>query len=365
MKTSGSAGNIFLMITLVAAMLMTSCGGGLKVSVPDEYNYDDLSEYITLGEYKGVRYEVADVQVSQDEIQEYINNVLADAGETQDVKEGTVEADDVVNIDYTGKLNGVEFDGGSAEGYELDLANSNFIEGFAEGIVGHRIGETFDLPLKFPDNYGNADLAGQNTVFTITVNSVKESVLPEYNDDFVKANTDYDNTEDYEASIKEELEAEKKYEAAEDERLDVFNQILDASEVIKYPEKEYNAKYNSIVDTYKNYADDNDIDLEEYLQEQMGWSLDEFTNQAEAVAKDQIKQELVLYAIAAAEDISITDKEYSQYLEKLLNDAGYTPEQFKEGTGLSISEYAEQNGLFYGMLYQTVMDKVMEYSVEA
>ncbi|HHW95163.1 MAG TPA: trigger factor [Mogibacterium sp.] len=348
--------------TLLFILLFILSGCSKSSKIPDDYDYDDLSEYLKLGNYKGVEYELKDTQVTQSEVQQYIDEVLLESADIEQKKEGIVKNDSVVNIDYTGSLNGVEFEGGSATDTMINIADSNFIPGFAEGIIGHKVGETFDINVTFPENYGNDDLAGKNTVFKITINYIELEKTPDYNDNWVKKNTEFNTIAEYEKSIKEEIEDGKKRNAVSNARQEVLAKIIDDSKVVKYPQKEYDSSYNRLVDTYKSYAENSDIKFEEYLETEMGLTKKEFEQIAKETVEKAVKQELVLHSIARLEKIEITAGEYTEYLDKLLKDAGYTRETYEEEYGYTIEEYAESNNLFNFLLYQKVMDKVMEYS---
>ena len=329
-----------MMATIVASILvLTACGGA---SVPDKYNYDDFTKYVKLGRYKNLEYTKSNPNVSDAEVQDAITAALDKAKKKTEVKEGTAEANSIVNIDYTGKINGRKFDGGTAKGYELNLADSNFISGFAEQVVGHKVGETFDINVTFPANYSNnSELSGKAAVFTIKINSIVKTVIPEYNDEFVTKNTKFKTKAEYEKNIKKQLLKDKKAKAASAEKQEIFSQILEASKIKKYPDTSY----------------------ENYLKNNLGMDKATFEKQANTAAKNTVRQELVLHALAEKYKIKITDSEYNDYLDKLLKDAGYTRSQYEKASGMKIEKYAEQNNLFDTMLYERVMDKVLKDSI--
>lgn len=351
-----------MMATIVASILvLTACGGA---SVPDKYNYDDFTKYVKLGRYKNLEYTKSNPNVSDAEVQDAITAALDKAKKKTEVKEGTAEANSIVNIDYTGKINGRKFDGGTAKGYELNLADSNFISGFAEQVVGHKVGETFDINVTFPANYSNnSELSGKAAVFTIKINSIVKTVIPEYNDEFVTKNTKFKTKAEYEKNIKKQLLKDKKVKAASAEKQEIFSQILEASKIKKYPDKELKAAYNSMISTYKELAKKNDTSYENYLKNNLGMDKATFEKQANTAAKNTVRQELVLHALAEKYKIKITDSEYNDYLDKLLKDAGYTRSQYEKASGMKIEKYAEQNNLFDTMLYERVMDKVLKDSI--
>lgn len=348
-------------LTAVMIMCMASCGA--KATIPDDYEYDDLSAYIKLADYKGIEYSKVTGDVSEDDVKDYIDDKLAGSGETEQIKEGTVEEDSVVNIDYVGSIDGVEFEGGAAQGVDLDIANSGYIEGFAEGIVGHKVGETFDLHVTFPEDYGKEELNGKPAVFKTTINYLVSTKKAEYNDEWVKNNTDYDNTADYEKSVKEQLSADKLSTADNTEKSEVFSKILEGSEVTEYPEKELAARTEQIKNVYVEYAKSSGMELDEFLSSQMGMDADQFNTMAEETAKSTVKQELALHSIKNSESIEISQAGYEEYLAEMLKNSGLTEDTFKEQNGKSLAEYANDNNLFTSYLYQEVMNKVMEYSV--
>ena len=271
---------IALAIIMASSMLLLT-GCKEKLTIPDEYNYDDFSEYVKLADYKGIEY----------------NEVKAS---DKKITSGVATKDCIANIDYEGSVNGKKFDGGAAEGYDLDLDNSNFISGFAEAIVGHSVGTNFDINVTFPEDYQSADLAGKDAVFNITLNYIKKGP-----------------------------QSEAEADAANQEA--VFKEIIKNSDVVKYPEAELKSRTESL------------------------GSKDQ--------AKEQVKKELILYAIAKAEGMSLSDSDYNKYGEDLLSSAGVSEDQFESSYGMSFVEFASQNNLYFTFLNQKVIEKVMEYSV--
>ena len=138
-------------------------------AVLERPDYNAL-DYVTLGEYKGLTVQDQPVEVTEEQIDSEVEYYIQLADALESVTEGTVEEGDTANIDYEGKLNGEAFDGGTAKGYDLIIGSDSFIDGFEDGLIGVAVGETVDLPLTFPENYGNEELAGQDVVFTVTVN---------------------------------------------------------------------------------------------------------------------------------------------------------------------------------------------------
>ena len=317
-----------VIMVLMSVCLMTACGGN-GFSIPDDYNYDDLSKYIKLGEYKGLEYEKEEVTITRHQIDAKLDEIFADFAESEKLTSGTVTEDCTANIDYSGSMNGKKFDGGTAEGYDLDIDNSTFIEGFAEALVGHSVGENFDIDVTFPENYGSADLAGKPAVFNITVNYITVNKMPEYNDEFVKKNTDFNSTEELEASLEKELEKQQNEIVDNAAKNKLFNQIKENSKVLEYPEKELKSR------------------TEQYGDEEQ--------------AKTVVEMELILHQIARLEGIELTSEDYEEFINNLLAESGMSEDTFKQQTGQTIDEYAADNNLFSSLVYQEVMNKVMKY----
>ena len=200
------------------ALAMTACGEKEtenKTETAGETQTVDTSalgssKLISLGEYKGVSYVPYDTVVTEEEVEAEVQYLVANSYNKNPQEVATETS--VVNIDYEGKKDGVAFDGGTAQGTELDLANSHFIAGFAESIVGMKVGETKDCPMTFPEDYHSADLAGQEVVFTITVNECWENIPAELNDEFA-VTKGYENVDALYAGVREMYETSKQQEA--------------------------------------------------------------------------------------------------------------------------------------------------------
>lgn len=165
-----------------------------------------------LGNYKGVEIAKDNVEVSDDEVQSEIDNLLASYPEYQKLDKTTVRGRRLGQYRFVGKKDGEAFEGGSSSegGYDLLIGSGSFIDGFEDGLIGKNVGDSFELPLTFPDTYTpNPDLAGQDVVFDVTINAIEEQVDAEWNDAFVQKNTDYETVDEYVAATKESLQQQK------------------------------------------------------------------------------------------------------------------------------------------------------------
>ena len=343
--------------TVLTLTVVTGCGA------KEAYDYD-LSEYVKVGEYKGLTYDKIKVSVSETEVQEEIKNRCNSAATTEEVKEGTVKDGDTINVSYEGRIDGETFEGGTSDSYDITIGQTSMIDGFVEGLVGKKVGETVTLNLKFPDDYHNEDVAGKDVVFDVKIKSKKITVVPEYNLDFVKANSECSTLEEYEKSVKADLKKEKEESAKETTMQALWSKLVEASEVIKYPEEELNAIKTTTKDSLVQQIESSGSNLEDYLESQ---NTDEETidKQISDYAEGRVFNEMIIYTIARAEKLEVTDKEYNEYIDNMLSSSGTDEESFKEMYGVSIQEYCENEGLRPALLYNKVMEKVFEYAKEA
>ena len=224
----------------------------------------DVTECVELGQYLGLSLEPIEVTVTDGEVDMTIENLIQTNSLYDELTEGTVENGDIANIDYEGKKDDVAFDGGTAEGYDLEIGSGTFIEGFEEGLVGVAIGDTVDLNLTFPEQYGNTDLAGQDVVFTVTVNSVQR--MPEVNDEIASQLSDgeYDKLEDYREYVRKDLAGQMRDEEGElvqqiiagCERLEIPSDLLDyyVEDEIAYAEQMYSYYGMTLEDVVTGYG---------------------------------------------------------------------------------------------------------------
>lgn len=330
--------------------------------ITDKYrlNYD---KYIKLGTYKNLEYTVVSTKVTKSDIENQINQNLAAKATTKEVKSGTVKKGDVIIIDYTGRINGKKFSGGSSTNYSLNVGSGSMIDGFESGLIGEKVGSTVKLHLKFPKNYSDDDVAGKKVVFTVKIKSKQVTKTPKYTVSFVKKNSKYDTKKEYEASIKKDLQKTKKENAESQEKNEILSQILENTKVKKYPEKQLKYEKEQIVSMNKKVAKQQyNMSWKKYLQAN-GMTQKKFNKWANSAAKQTVKIKLVTYSIAKKEDIKLyTDKEYKNYLNKLLKQAGFTEKSFKSQYNESIEDYGKEQGIRFTLDENRVMNKVMKYS---
>ena len=186
---------------------------------------------VELGDYKKLKAKKEAVKVSQKEITDTITRIQANFAEKKEVKRAAKNGDEVI-IDFLGKKDNVAFDGGKAEKFPLELGSNSFIPGFEEGLIGKKAGDEVALDLEFPKDYHAADLAGAKVVFEVKVHEVRENILPELNEEFLKKLGDFKTAEDFEKQIKEDLKAQKEHEATNKFKDELVKELAEISKVL-------------------------------------------------------------------------------------------------------------------------------------
>lgn len=282
----------------------------------------------TIGAYKGVEVTVEPKQVVEDtDVTEYIDRVLESKMTYQDVDREVKEGDQV-NIAYVGKKDGKPFEGGTSQdgGYDLIIGSHSFIEGFEEGLIGAKTGETLDLDLTFPENYGKEELAGQPVVFTVTINAVRESVKQELTDDFVVSleQDDCKTVDDYKNYIKNMLEEQAQYTFDQSVQDAAFMAVYKASEINEPEEELVNMYYEKAVSQAEQYASYYGIDKDTFITQSLGMTVEEFEKSAKERAEDSAKQELLINAIAKQEKIKIKKDDIKAFANENMSYYGYS-----------------------------------------
>ncbi len=323
-------------------------------------DYDPL-ECLKLAEYKGIE---IDCKVKDSEIEEQKNNYLSQYPKEKKVKKGTCSTGDTVNMDYVGKIDGKEFDNGSAEDQELTIGNSGFIDGFDEGLDGMKVGETKDLNLQFPDPYTNSpDLAGKDVVFTVTINYKIKTSPNTFDDKFVKKYTSYKTVEEFEKETRKSLKKSKEssigYEAV--------NKIVEESELIKTPttlKEAYKQQMDAMnrASIQMSYGDSVEFDV---VLGQMGYTKESYEKLLEEAADSQVKYQLVVEAIFAKENMpEPTDKELEDFISDTATSTQMTVENLRQAYELTYgdSSFSFEDYMLTSYHYTKVADYEKEVS---
>ena len=273
-----------------------------------------LKPEVTLGDYKGIEVPKTRVTVKKDEIEEELKKVQEQNAREITIEDRAVKDGDILTIDYSGSVDGVKFEGGTAEDQTLVIGSGAFIPGFEEQLVGKNLNETADINVTFPEEYHAPDLAGKDAVFTVTVKAIKEKELPELDDEFAAEVSEFETLEDYKADIKEKIRDRKK-EAANTER---ENKIVDAAveaATMDIPEAMIEEQVQQMTDEFAQRLSYQGLSMEQYLMFS-GMDAQKFADDLKPQAVKRIETRLVLEAIAKAERFTPEEiEEYRWYVE--------------------------------------------------
>lgn len=328
----------------------------VKVSErPDYVALEDLEtdDYVTLPDYASMTVQAEKPEVTDEAIEKYINrNILT----SYSVTDRAVAEGDAVTIDYVGKKDDVAFEGGTDEGYVLNIGSHTFIDGFEEGLIGVMPGETVDLNLTFPEDYVKEELAGADVVFTVTVQDIQEST--DYanvtKEQLALMGIEYTSKEDIWEDAKKSVEenAQATYEANIQNA--ILEKLLTDSKFISVPEylvEEEVQNYNTYMETLAMgvYG----CDLETFITNGYGMTMEEYNEQMMQICQDTIKQYLIMEAIARAEGIEVTEDMIKENAEKEAVEYGY------ESADAMIDEVGKTTYRMY-ILQGMVIDKLMD-----
>lgn len=287
----------------------------------------DLGKVTNLGEYKGVEVERPSDEVTEEELEARIQSILDANPEYIEITDRPAKEGDIANIDYVGMKDGVAFDGGTAQGYDLELGSGTFIEGFEEGLIGASVGQELSLNLTFPENYGNTDLAGQAVVFDVTVNAIKEKKDAVLDDSFVQRMSDFNTVEEFREDTLADMKAERTRQAEEMLEQAAFQAALSNSE-FQVNEAALEEQYNSQLEYYTSMVTMYGMEMKDYVG-LFGMTEEEFQEQLRASAETAIRQQLLVRAIAEKEGLQVEDadreavaQQYGMTVESMVNSYG-------------------------------------------
>ncbi len=322
----------------------------------DEGFFDGITalDYLTLPEYLGIEIPVDTYTVSDEDLQEEIDSYLELYAETEQLTEGTVEDGDTLNIDYVGTIDGEEFDGGSTDGAgtTVTIGVTSYIDDFLEQLIGHSVGETFDIEVTFPDDYDVEDYQGLDAVFTITINYIEgDEIIPDFTDDFVSENL-YSS---YGWSTMDEMTADLTAELQESAVLSYIWTYLDENTVFSdIPESLITYQQNSAISYYDYYASLYGLDLDTFIYYFFGLeSQEDLLVELEETIEASAKESLIIQAIAEDAGITISDDDVADYFETYLGVTDYEDYVTNYGIG-----YIKMSVLYtYVQVY--IMDNVI------
>ena len=286
---------------------------------------------VTLGDYKGVEIEKVDVDVTDEDVQAELLNVQKQNARNIPVEDRAAKLDDEVTIDFEGFVEGEAFEGGKGENYQLTLGSHSFIDTFEDQIVGKNIGEEFNVNVTFPEDYQAADLAGKPAVFKCKLNGIKETELPELDDEFASEVSEFDTLDEYKADLKATLQ-EKKEKAAKNTKEGLVIDKIIENAAMELPDPMIETQKEQMLNEFAQQISYQGLSIEQYFQF-TGMTKEKFLETATPEAERRIKSRLVLEAIAKTEDIQVSDDELNEELKKMAEAYKMELDQIKEFMG--------------------------------
>jgi len=319
---------------LCALLVLAGCG--------KKADSEDYSKYVTLGQYKGIEI-TAVPDVTQEEIDAELANRFRD----------TVENGDTVTIDYVGTMDGVAFDGGTAENQSLTIGSNSYIDGFEEGLVGVKLGATVDLNLNFPEPYDpNPDYSGKAVVFTVTVKGINGVVGAELTEEVVTANTSFESVAAYSENVKEELQLAK-----DNQKLNQIWEVVQKNTTIKgYPQNQVTKYADEMKIYYQSLAAMYGIDLPTLLAANNMTEAD-FNQDCQSYGQQETAKYMILEMIAKEESISVSDEELNQEIDEAVSQSSMERDALLE-------YYGGEDQIRDNLLYNKVLEFLLEQAVE-
>ena len=330
---------------------------------PDGFDYTaiNLADYIKLGKYKGVTVTLTtSSEITAADVEKYIEDVRTQHSRTVEIADRGAKDGDELVIDYEGTLDGVAFEGGTATGVTLTLGAGGWIDGFEEGMVGMQVGEVKTIDGTFPNPYkNNEDLAGKTVQFKITLHSITETVIPEYNDTFVRENFDYATMAEYEAYVRKTLAEQRQDEIAAEKQSATVAVAVDNAEVLQYPEGVVEDYMAQQIDYVRYYAAQYGMSYADFVSAATGEDVETYEAAVRTGAEQSVKEELVIWAIAEAENFTISDERRASELASLLSYYNYDDlASMCEAYGFT-EEYMNRT-MTYSIYYVDALDMLVE-----
>jgi len=357
-------------LAMSVAMSMAGCGSQNTETTAAETTQEETtagmtimdlpeyvaSDYVKLDQYTGVEVTVANKTVTDDEFAEAIQMLLEEYGEVEKITDRKTAEGDTIVYDYSGAIDGVVFEGGTATNQTLTLGEGNFIDGFEEGLIDAVVGQEFVVDAHFPKDYGKENLNGKTAQFTMFIHYIEgELIVPELTDDFVKGLEGYtvSTVDEFKDVYYKELSEQKAAYMEETAMNEVFSALLEKAEFTGYP-KDYVETYTmDMLNSYAYTASIYGMTLEDFAG-MYGMTIADFEVEVQAMAEQQIQIEMLYHYIAEKENITVTEDEYLAVVQGYMEYYKYT-----DMTSF-VNDYGVENVEKQGYA-DALLQKVMEF----
>ena len=312
---------------------------------------------VELGQYKGIEVEKQDTAATDEEVDKEIDKERESNSRSITVEDRPVQDGDMTVIDFEGFVDGTPFEGGKGTDYPLTIGSGAFIPGFEEQLIGAEIGKETEVNVSFPEDYHAKDLAGKPAVFKCTVKEIKVKELPELDDDFAQDVSDFDTLEEYKADVRKKIEERKAASAKAKKEDAVIEKIIEGAKM-EIPDAMVKTQAEQGVDEFAQRLQMQGMSIEQYLQ-YMGGSIDAMVEQYKPQALKRIQSRLVLEAVAAAENLEVSDEELEAEYSRMAEQYKMEVEKIKEIFG-----DADKANIREDLAIQKAVELVTEAAVE-
>lgn len=282
-------------------------------------------------EYKGIEVEKKEYNVQEEDIQKELDDLLEKGARMIAVEDRSVKEEDMIILDYKGTIDGVPFEGGSAEKWSLTVGSGQFIPGFEEQLVGKNIDEETEVKVTFPEDYHAKDLAGKEAVFEVIIHEIKEKEIPQLDDEFAKDVSEFDTLDELKNNIKENLEKSAENKSEQELRNKIIELVTDKID-IKIPDAVIERQVDNMLMDFGYNLQYQGLNLEYYLQA-TGITEESLREQMRPDAAKIVKNEIVIEKIGEQENIIATDEDIDEQIEKMADQYGQDPKEMKSGLG--------------------------------
>ena len=287
---------------------------------------------VKLGDYKGLEIEKQDSELTDQDLQDEIDHSLGHLADMVVKEDGAVEEADTVNIDFDGYVDGEQFEGGQADGYDLEIGSGSFIPGFEDQLVGVKTGEEKDVVVTFPEEYHAEELAGKEATFKTKVNEIKYKEVPELTDEIAnELDSDANSVDEYKENLRKRLSEQKAQDAENVEKEEAINKVTENT-TIDIPQAMIDTELDRMVQEFGQRIQQQGLDLQTYFQIS-GQDESQLREQMKDDAEQRVKTNLTLSAIADEENIEVTDEDIDKELEKMSSQFNISVEDIKQTLG--------------------------------
>lgn len=286
----------------------------------------DPAEFVTAVTYKGVALDIQDSTLTDEEFESYLNSFVMSYAETEQITDRVTAVGDTIVADYSGAVDGVAFDGGTATNQKIVVGASGFIDDLDQGLIGAPCGEEFVVDVTFPEDYWNPEMIGVEAQFTVLIHYIAgDEIIPELTDEFVQGLAGYDcsTVEEFKEVYRQELADAKAQSYREADMNTLWTKILNEAAFSGYPENYVDAYYSDMVSSYQYYASYYGLELEEFIS-YYGFEPEEFYSLLQENAEMQVKSEILYRYIAQKENIVATEEDYLAMVAEYMETYNYT-----------------------------------------